>query len=270
LSAGGPQDTFNMLGAIAGDVIGSVHEYTGTKSADFSLFVPGSKFTDDTVLAVAVADCLLNGLNYVDAFHEYFFAYPNAGYGLRFFHWASAGRRDAYNSYGNGSAMRAPAVGYAFESLDEVLSEAARSAEVTHNHPEGVKGAQATAAAVFMARRGETKRRMKDSLEQMFGYNLRDSLEELRPTYEFDESCQGTVPAALIAFFESHDYEDAVRKAVSLGGDADTLACITGAVAEAHYRGVPSHIAGPTMEALDDRLRKVVLQFCERYKIRAA
>ena len=259
-----------MLGAIAGDVIGSVHEHTGTKSADFSLFVPGSRFTDDTVLAVAVADCLLNGLNYVDAFHEYFLAYPNAGYGLRFYHWASAGRRDPYNSYGNGSAMRVPAVGYAFASLDEVLAEAARSAAVTHNHPEGVKGAQATAAAVFMARRGETKRRMKDSLQEMFGYDLSVSVDELRPTYEFDESCQGTVPAALMAFFESHDYEDAVRKAISLGGDADTLACIAGAVAEAHYGGVPPHIARPAREALDDRLRKVVGQFYERYKIRAA
>jgi ADP-ribosylglycohydrolase len=259
-----------MLGAIAGDVIGSGHEYTGTKSADFSLFVPGSRFTDDTVLAVAVADCLLNGLNYVDAFHDYFLAYPNAGYGFRFFHWASAGRRDPYNSYGNGSAMRVPAVGYAFASLDEVLAEAARSAEVTHNHPEGVKGAQATAAAVFMARRGETKRRMKASLQEMFGYDLSASVDELRPTYEFDESCQGTVPAALIAFFESHDYEDAVRKAISLGGDADTLACIAGAVAEAYYGGVPLHIAGPAREALDDRLRKVVGQFYERYKIRAA
>src|SRR5215471_3467447 len=254
-----------MLGAIAGDVIGSVHEYAGTKSADFSLFVAGSRFTDDTVLAVAVADCLLNGLNYVDAFHEYFLAYPNAGYGLRFYHWASAGRRDPYNSYGNGSAMRVPAVGYAFASLDEVLAEAARSAAVTHNHPEGVKGAQATAAAVFMARRGETKCRMKDSLQEMFGYDLSASVDELRPTYEFDESCQGTVPAALMAFFESRDYEDAVRKAISLGGDADTLACIAGAVAEAHYGGVPSHIAVPAMAMLDDRLRHIVVRFCRRY-----
>src|SRR5262249_48255196 len=186
---------------------------------------------------------------------------------FRFFHWASAGRRDAYNSYGNGSAMRVPAVGYAFESLDEVLAEAARCAEVTHNHPEGVKGAQATAAAVFMAPRGQTKRRMKDSLGEMFGYDLRASVDELRPKYEFDESCQATVPAALIAFFESQDYEDAVRKAISLGGDADTLACIAGAVAEAHYRGVPVDIAMRTLAALDDRLRSVVLQFCDRFGV---
>jgi ADP-ribosylglycohydrolase len=259
-----------MLGAIAGDVIGSVHEHTATKSTDFELFVSSSRFTDDTVLAVAVADCLLNGLNYVDAFHDYFLSYPNAGYGLRFFQWASAGRRDPYNSYGNGAAMRVPAVGYAFDSLEQVLAEAARSAEPTHNHPEGIRGAQAVAAAVFMARHGATKRRMREALEAEFGYNLRDSLDQLRPTYEFDVTCQGTVPVALIAFFESDDFEDAVRKAISLGGDADTIACITGAVAEAHYGGVPSHIAEPAWAALDDRLRNVVEQFCARFKIRAA
>ena len=259
-----------MLGAIAGDIIGSVHEYMGTKSSDFELFVSGSRFTDDTVLAVAVADCLLNRLEYVDTFHRYFDAYPNAGYGLRFFHWARAGNRAPYNSFGNGSAMRVPAVAYAFDSLDDVLAEASRSAAVTHNHPEGIKGAQATAAALFMARRGETKGRIKESLEQMFGYNLSDSLEGLRPGYEFDETCQGTVPAALVAFLESIDYEDAVRKAISLGGDADTLACITGGIAEAHYGGVPSHIARPALDVLDDHLRDVVARFCERYNIRAA
>jgi len=259
-----------MLGAIAGDIIGSVHEFNSTKSVDFDLFVPGSKFTDDTVLAVAVADCLMNGLDYVDAFHEYFVAYPSAGYGLRFFHWASQGRRDPYNSYGNGSAMRVPAVGYAFDTLEQVLAEAARSAQVTHNHREGIKGAQATAAAVFMARRGESKRGIRDFLERRFGYDLSGSLEVIRPGYEFDETCQGTVPAAMMAFFESTDYEDAVRKAVSLGGDADTLGCITGAVAEAHFGGVPPHIAKQALEALDDRLRRVVTAFYERYGIRTA
>ena len=259
-----------MLGAIAGDVIGSVHEHAGTKSTEFPLFVPGSRFTDDTVLAVAVADCLLHGLNYVDAFHQYFFAYPNAGYGFGFWEWASAGRRDPYNSYGNGSAMRVPAVGYAFDSLNDVLAEAARSAEVTHNHPEGIKGAQATAAAVFMARRGESKPHLKQSLEGLFGYDLSNSVDTLRQAYEFDVTCQGTVPAALIAFFDSSDYEDAVRKAISLGGDADTLAGITGAVAEAHYGGVPPHIAGPALAALDDRLRQVLVQFCGRYGITSA
>jgi ADP-ribosylglycohydrolase len=257
-----------MLGAIAGDVIGSVHEFQGTKSVDFELFTPSSRFTDDTVLAVAVADCLLNGKQYVDAFHEYFLAYPNAGFGLGFYQWASARRRQPYNSYGNGSAMRVPAVGYAFESLDEVLAEAARSAEVTHNHPEGVKGAQAIAGAVFMARSGDSKRQITQAVQRMFGYDLSGSIDALRPTYQFDITCQGTVPAALLAFFESRDYEDAVRKAISLGGDADTLACITGAVAEAHYGGIPADIAARTLAALDDRLRSVTVQFCERYSIR--
>jgi ADP-ribosylglycohydrolase len=257
-----------MVGAIAGDIIGSVHEFIETKSTDFVLFVPGSRFTDDTVLGVAVADCLLNGQDYVDAFHDYFVAYPNAGYGMRFFEWASAGERNPYNSYGNGSAMRVPAVGHAFDTLSDVLEQSKRSAEVTHNHPEGIKGAQATAAAVFMARQGEPKSRIKGSIEKMFGYNLDVSLDDLRTTCRFDVTCQGTVPAALIAFLESHDYEDAVRKAISLGGDADTLACITGAVAEPHYGGVPPHIAAIALARLDDRLRAVVVQFCERYRIR--
>jgi ADP-ribosylglycohydrolase len=250
-----------MLGAIAGDVIGSVHEYLGTKSMDFDLFAPACRFTDDTVLAVAVADCLLNQRNYVDTFHEYVAAYPLAGYGYRFFHWANAGTRTPYNSWGNGSAMRVPAVGYLFGSLEQVLAEAARSAEVTHNHPEGVKGAQATAAAIFMARQGDSKPEIKAALERQFGYNLSPRIDDLRPTYKFDESCQRTVPPAIIAFLESQNYEDAIRKAISLGGDADTLACITGAVAEAHYGGVPPEIATRTVAALDDRLRSVVIQF---------
>lgn len=259
-----------MLGAIAGDVIGSIHEHLGTKSSDFELFTAGCRFTDDTVLAVAVADCLMNRLPYVDAFHEYFVAYPTAGYGVRFFHWASSGSRNPYNSWGNGSAMRVPAVGYVFDSLDDTLTEAARSAEVTHNHPEGVKGAQATATAIYMARHGESKASIKESLERLFGYDLSPRLDDLRPTYSFDESCQGTVPPAVIAFLESTDFEDAVRRAISLGGDADTLACITGAIAEAHYGGVPSHIAVRTLAVLDDRLRKIVMQFSEHYGIALA
>jgi ADP-ribosylglycohydrolase len=258
-----------MLGAIAGDVIGSVHEHLGTKSMDFELFAPECRFTDDTVLTVAVADCLLNGFDYIDAFHEYFLAYPTAGYGYNFFHWASSGDRRPYNSWGNGAAMRVSAVGHAFDRLEEVLAHAARSAEVTHNHPEGIKGAQATAVAVLLARQGESKSRIKHSIERMFGYNLGQALEVLRPEYQFDVSCQGTVPPALIAFLDSSDFEDAVRKAISLGGDADTLACIAGAVAEAHYGGIPPHIEAGTLAVLDDRLRKVIEQFQQRYSIRA-
>jgi ADP-ribosylglycohydrolase len=230
-----------MLGAIAGDVIGSVHEFIATKTMDFELFVDGTRFTDDTVLAVAVADCLLNGREYVDAFHEYFSAYPDAGYGARFYDWARTRNRASYGSFGNGSAMRVPAVAYAFDSLEEVVGEAARSARVTHDHPEGVKGAQATAAAIFMARHGDTKREIRAGVERMFGYDLSRRLDDLRPTYRFDETCQRTVPPAIIAFLESTSYEDAVRKAISLGGDADTLACITGGIAKGPPREAVLH-----------------------------
>jgi ADP-ribosylglycohydrolase len=250
-----------MLGAIAGDVIGSVHEHAGTKSTDFELFVSGSRFTDDTVLAVAVADCLLHGLDYIDTFHEYVVAYPSAGYGFNFFHWARSGNRTPYNSWGNGAAMRVPAIGYAFDTLEDILEHAARSAGVTHNHPEGIKGAQATAAAIFMARRGESKGGIKTALERLFGYNLSQRVDDLRKTYDFDVSCQGTVPPAIMAFLDSTSFEDAVRKAVSLGGDADTLACIAGGIAEAYYGCVPSDIATRTLALLDDRLRGVVTEF---------
>jgi len=236
---------------------------------DFELFVAESRFTDDTVLAVAVADCLLNGLDYVDTLREYARAYPNAGYGPSFFTWADSDTRDPYNSWGNGAAMRVPAIGSAFNRLDDVLAEAARSAEVTHNHPEGIKGAQATAAAVFLARRGDSKLEIKQAIEGMFSYDLGQSLAMLRPTYRFDVSCQGTVPPALIAFLESSSFEDAVRKAISLGGDADTLACVAGGVAEAHYGGVPEAIAVRTLAALDPRLRSVVEQFRARRGIAA-
>ncbi len=259
-----------MLGAIAGDVIGSPHEFIGTKTTDFPLFVPESRFTDDTVLAVAVADCLLQGLDYVDAFHVYGAAYPDAGYGLRFANWLVHRRRQPYNSFGNGSAMRVPAVGWAFQTLDEVLAESARSAAVTHSHPEGIKGAQATAGAIFLARHGEGKARIRRWAEQEFDYDLTPRLDDIRPSYRFDETCQGTMPAALIAFLESDDYEDAVRKAVSLGGDADTLGCITGGIAEAHYGGVPSHILEPTLAILDWRLRGVVTAFCARHGVHDA
>jgi ADP-ribosylglycohydrolase len=254
-----------MLGAIAGDIIGSVHEYAGTKTSDFDLFHPDCTFTDDTVLTVAVADCLLHQLDYADTFHQYVQAYPTAGYGLAFAQWAHGRKREPYNSWGNGSAMRVSPVAYAFDSLDDVLAEAERSAQVPHDHPEGVRGAQATAAAVWLARVRATKPEIRDRIQQLFAYDLHRALDEIRPTYRFDVSCQGTVPPAIIAFLESTDYEDAVRKAISLGGDADTLACITGAIAEAFYGGVPAPIAKRALGLLDERLRAVTLEFRERY-----
>ena len=254
-----------MLGAIAGDVIGSVHEFLGEKTTDFPLFVERSRFTDDTVLTVAVADCLLTGSSYVDKFHEYTRAYPDRCYGGGFHRWVLSGSRDPYNSWGNGSAMRVSPVAYAFETLKEVLEEAKKSAEVTHSHPEGIRGAQATAAAVFLGRQRESKDRIREAIQGRFGYDLDRPLDDIRPDYEFNESCQGTVPEAITAFLESESYEDAIRLAISLGGDADTLACITGGIAEAFYGGVPGEIAERALGTLDDALHATVSRFREAH-----
>jgi ADP-ribosylglycohydrolase len=259
-----------MLGAIAGDVIGSVHERARTKTKDFPLLTPRSRFTDDTVLTAAVADCLLHGRDYVDAFHDYFHAYPDAGYGSTFWLWANSRRRDPYQSWGNGSAMRVSPVAYAGTTLEGVLAEAERSAAVTHDHAEGIRGARATAAVIFLARTGATKEQIRRYAEKEFDYFLDETLDELRPTYQFDASCQRSVPQSILAFLESTGYEDAVRNAVSLGGDADTMACIAGAIAEAYYGGVPPEIAEPVLARLDDRLRGVVREFRERYPLSLA
>ena len=256
-----------MLGAVAGDIIGSVHEFLQEKTYDFPLFVEHSRFTDDSVLTIAIADCLLNGSSYVDRFHEYTRAYPDRCYGAGFWKWVQSGSREPYNSWGNGSAMRVSPVGYAFDTLEAVLEGARRSAAVTHNHPEGIRGAQATAAAIFMARLGKSKDHIRSFIQDRFGYDLDRTVERIRPTYSFNESCQGTVPEAIIAFLDSSDYEDTVRLAISLGGDADTLACIAGGIAEAFYGGVPARIAGRALEILDEDLRGIAVRFCERYRI---
>jgi len=254
-----------MLGAIVGDVIGSVHEFAGTKTKDFPLFVQGSTFTDDSVLTVAVADWILSGRNLVELFHAYTDSYPERGYGGMFYHWATRRHSEPYNSFGNGAAMRVSPVGFAFETLDEVLTWAKRSAEVTHNHPEGIRGAQATAVAIYLARRIQGKDEIRRRIESLFSYDLSPRLEQIRKTYCFDETCQGTVPQALMAFFESVSYEDAIRNAISLGGDADTLACITGGVAEAYYGGTPQDLATPVVAMLDDRLITVANRFREKF-----
>lgn len=254
-----------MLGSIAGDIIGSVYEHSGNKSKDFLLFTERSRFTDDTVLTVAVAERLLRGGDYVTLFTAYYHSYPHAGYGSSFRAWARGPRHEPYNSWGNGSAMRVGPVGIACDSLDEVLLEAKQSAEVTHNHPEGIRGAQATAAAVFLARTGWQKREIKAHLEREFGYNLSERLDDIREGYRFDVSCQGSVPQSIMAFLESDSYEDAVRNAISLGGDADTMACIAGGIAEAFYGGVPDGIRVRALALLDERLRAVVDEFCERF-----
>jgi len=253
-----------MLGAIAGDVIGSSYEWRRTKRQDFSLFTPHSRFTDDTVLTVALADCILHGKDYAITFKEYGRRYPNAGYGGMFLGWLASESLAPYNSFGNGSAMRVSPVGFAFSSLDDVLREAERSAAVTHNHPEGIKGAQAVATSIFLARSGESKERISRYVEDNFGYNLQQTLDDIRPHYGFDETCQGSVPQAIVAFLESKDYEDAVRKAVSLGGDSDTLACMAGGIAQAYYGNIPEYIVDKVRALLDGDLLEVVDEFSER------
>jgi len=259
-----------MLGAIAGDIVGSVHEWAGTKTKKFPLFTPHSTFTDDSVLTVAVADWILTGKDLVDVLHTYTDAYPGRGYGGMFHSWATARTREPYNSFGNGAAMRVSPVGFAFDRIEDVMTWAQRSAEVTHNHPEDIRGAQATAAAIFYARRQQDKNRIRESLESRFGYDLSVRLDEICPTYRFDETCQGTVPQALIAFLESSDYEDTIRNAISLGGDADTLACIAGGIAEAYYGGVPTDIAARVMDALDENLAATVKQFRTRFPLNSS
>lgn len=256
-----------MIGAIAGDIIGSVYEGHCLKTTKFPLFTVNSSFSNDTVLTVAVADCILNGKDYATTFKQYARRYPYAGFGGMFFRWVKSDSLKPYNSFGNGSAMRASPVGFAFDTMEEVLAEAGRSAEVTHNHPEGIKGAQAIAAAILLARKKEGKSKIRDFTETNFGYSLGPTLAEIRPHYYFDETCQGSVPEAIIAFLESHSFEDAVRKAVSLGGDSDTLACMAGAIAQAYYRTVPDYIVNEVKGRLDSDLLKVVQEFDLMYAL---
>lgn len=253
-----------MLGAIAGDVIGSRFEHAGIKSKDFELFNRQSVFTDDTVHTVALADSILNKAPYRDKLREYFKSYPGAGYGDRFRQWAQSSTPAPYGSYGNGSAMRVSPVAWLFDTLEDVLSEALKSAEVTHNHPEGVRGAQAVAGAIFMARNGAEKAVIRCYVEDTFSYDLSATIDEIRPDYSFDVSCQGSVPQAIRAFLEAEDFEDAVRNAVSLGGDSDTQACIAGSIAEAYFGGVPDHIIAQTLSCLDQRMLSVLHLFCDR------
>lgn len=256
-----------MLGAIAGDMIGSTYEFNNCRTKEFPLFTDQSCFTDDSILTVAVADVLLQGGSYTEAFKRYYRQYPNpcGSYGVRFQQWASSDDPAPYSSWGNGSAMRVSPVGFAFDDLETVLREAAATATVTHNHPEGIKGAQATAAAIFLGRTGSSKVDIQSYIEATFGYDLRRSLDDIRPTYQFNESCQGTVPEAMIAFLAASDFEDALRNAVSLGGDSDTLTCITGGMAEAFYGGVPEAIAAQVYSRLDLPLRHITETFRHRF-----
>jgi ADP-ribosylglycohydrolase len=251
-----------MIGAIIGDIVGSVYEWNNIKTKEFPLFSPECFFTDDTVMTLAIAEGLMNGggaEDFIAAMKKYGRLYPDSGYGGRFGSWLFSDDINPYNSWGNGSAMRVSPVAWAFDILSEVEKYAEISAAVTHNHPEGIKGAQATAAAIFLARKGNTKEEIKAYIENKYGYNLNRSLGEIRPNYRFNESCQETVPEAIIAFLESVDFEDAIRNAISLGGDSDTLAAITGSIAEAAY-GIPKDIKEKALSILDQGLLNVYRQ----------
>ena len=251
-----------MLGAIIGDIVGSSHEFNSIKTTKFNLFDKNSIYTDDSVMSMAVAEWLLDDAEQThkvleDKMVKYGSLNPGAGYGGMFFGWLflpekffKSGKRLPYNSFGNGSAMRVSAVGWLFDTLEETERVAEISASITHDHPEGIKGAQATAAAIWMARNGKSKQEIKDYISTKYQYNLDRTCDDIRPMYSFDETCQGSVPESIIAFLESSDYESTVRLAVSLGGDSDTQACIAGGIAEAFYKDIPAEIVSCAMRLL--------------------
>lgn len=255
-----------MLGSIVGDVVGSIYEWNNLRAKDFELLSAACFFTDDTVLTAACADAILSGTDFGAAYMRYGRGYPGRGYGGRFARWLDRGELGAYGSFGNGSAMRAAPCGWAGTTREEALRLAEASAAATHDHPEGIKGAQAVALAVFMGRKGSSKKEIREAVSGL-GYDLGFTIDAIRPFYRFNETCQGTVPQAVVAFLESSDFEDAIRTAVSVGGDTDTLACITGGIAEAFYGGVSGELRERTLRVLDEGLRVVVEAFEGRFAV---
>jgi ADP-ribosylglycohydrolase len=252
-----------ILGAIAGDIIGSEREFQDPpcKTTDFELFQDGSNFTDDSILTIATMDVLNRGMgNYAETYKKFGNKYPSS-YGESFFEWLASDSLEPYNSYGNGSGMRVSPIGWAYNTIEETLAEAKKSAECTHSHPEGIKGAQAIAAAVYLARTGSTKEQIKKYVENTFKYNLDFTCDEIRPNYDFDTTCQGSVPESIVAFLESSDYESAVRLAVSLGGDTDTQAAMAGAIAEAYYKEIPEYITSKVIDMLTGEQLKIIQKF---------
>ena len=260
-----------MYGAILGDMIGAPYEFDRSpKVKEFPLFTIESQFTDDSVMTIAVADALMNTLGQDDnavkaelvrSMQRWGAKYPDAGYGGMFYRWLHKKNPEPYGSFGNGSAMRVSAAGWLYDTLEETRHMARLTAEVTHNHPEGIKGAEAAAAAIFMARTGRSKDEIKAYIVREFGYDLSRTCDEIRPTYHHVESCQQTVPEAITAFLEGTDFEDVIRTAVSLGGDCDTLTCIAGGMAEAFY-GIPASIK----EKCRRRLFPDMLMVCDRFE----
>lgn len=262
-----------MWGAIIGDIVGSVYEFNNIRTKEFELFKPECFFTDDTVMTVAVAKALLDSKEndylfsqgVIDEMKYFGRKYPDAGYGGRFRVWLSQYEPVAYNSYGNGSAMRVSACGFAAKTLRDAVKFAYNSAYCTHNHFEGIKGACSTAAAIYLARNGKSIEDIKDYIRRYY-YDIDFTLDEIRDSYSFNETCQQTVPQAFEAFFESKDFEDAIRNAISIGGDSDTLAAITGAVAQAYY-GIPDDLVAKASTYLDGFLLETVDRFYEEYNL---
>jgi len=254
-----------VIGAVIGDVIGSVHEFMAPKHTQFELFSRDTQFTDDTVLTMATAKALLDDQGYEKCYRDFVRRYPGRIYGHSFQRWAITPGSEPYNSWGNGSAMRVSPIGYAAKTVDETLEEAKKSAEVSHNHPEGIKGAQATALAIFLARKGSGKEEIRLQIQERFGYDLDRTIAEIRPRYLFNESCQKTVPEAIISVLDARDFEGSLRLAISLGGDADTLACIAGGIAQAVYGGVPQEIRERVLGYLPDEFKEIITRFEKRY-----
>jgi len=253
-----------MLGAIAGEIIGSYYEFHKIKTKEFELFHPESKFTDDTVLSMAIAKSLLDNEPYLDNVVDFGLRYFEVGYGGSFKSWLKSDEHEPYNSWGNGSAMRVSPIAWAFDTEEKVLEEARKSAEITHNHPEGIKGAEATALAIFMARKGASKEEIKERISTEFAYDLSRTVDEIRPEYKFEVSCQKSVPESIICFLDSISFEDCIRNCVSLGGDADTMGAIAGGIAEAYY-GVPKEIEEKIDGYLPEEFRTILKRFRERW-----
>jgi len=253
-----------MLGAIVGDVVGSVYEWHQTKRKDFEpLFPEDCFFTDDSVLTVAVADALLNQHDPAEALKSWGREYPNAGYGGLFHQWLFSEEMGPYNSFGNGAAMRVSPVALLARTLEEALQMSDHVTAVTHNHPEGLKGARATVTAIVMAREGCSPEEIRRAIATRFGYDMDRTVDQIRPDYSFDETCQRTVPEAILCVLEATDFEDAIRNAISLGGDSDTLGAIAGPVAEARF-GLPPEIASQAWQRLDEPMQEVIAQLYAR------
>lgn len=267
------KNKLSMIGAIIGDVVGSIYEFNNHKSKEFKLFQKESTYTDDTVMTVAIADFILcdhgnpGQPRLISYLHKWYKLYPNESYGAKFSQWIKQFDKvdymdyKPYNSFGNGAAMRISPVADSIYSMESCLQNAKGFTEVSHNHPEGIKGAQATASLILLSRTEKDKSKLRKYIEQEFGYDLNSTVNELRETYEYNETCQKTVPEAIICFLESTDFEDAIRNAISIGGDSDTLAAITGSIAEAYYQEIPKWILEETINKLPKDIRTVLKEF---------